>query len=453
MNNTLQPRKTNNEIQRSTMKNHAKRFGLWAALLGISTASASAVLVTYQVDMSIQMALGNFNPGSGDTLEVAGTMTSSAWTVFTTLTVSPTNSNLYDVTINDVETAGNYENHKFIIDVGGTGATRNWESIGNRFYQVPATATNLPTVFFNDVSTVNNILTENVTFNVNMGVQITLGNFNPSSDFVYVAGDVVNNWQPGLTLSPSVADTNIYTVTVPVTNSVGATVNYKFIMNTFAQGTTWESDGVGPGGAQNRQFIFPNTATNLQVYYFNNLSNAASLVIEPVTFTLNTAVQHALGNFDPSSGSISVAGDVINNWSPTACELTQNPSNPDLWSGTFNVTNSIGSPVNFKFVLNNGATWEAGVGPNGADNRLLVFTNAPTTLSSVFFNNIGTLGTVSITNITGKVLTLSWVGGPNIRLQTAGTPGAWLDVPNTAGLSTTTVTNDASAKYLRLIGP
>jgi hypothetical protein len=444
---------TNNDINYSTMKNHTKRFGLWTALLVLSATAASAVPAFYQVDMSVQMALGNFNPGAGDTLEAAGTFTTPDWSVFDTLTVNATNSNIYEGTFNGDQAPGAFENHKFIINVGGTGATRNWETIGNRFFQIPATATNLGVVFFNDVTSANSLITIQVKFQVNMGVQIALGHFVPATDFMYVAGDM-NNWVVGTTLSASLADTNIYEVTLPVTNTVNATVNYKFIMNTSAQGQTWENNGVGPNGAMNRQFVFPNSDTNLEVAFFNNITNSSSLVVEPVTFTLNTAVQHALGNFDPSVGTISVAGDTINNWSPTVSQLTQTPTNADLWVGTFSITNTPGGAVNYKFVMNSGATWENnGVGPGNANDRQFIFTNAVTALSGVFFNNLGDLGALSITNVSGKLLSLSWTGGPNIRLQSAATLGAWQDVDNTAGLSTTTVTNDTAAKYLRLIGP
>lgn len=42
---------------------------------------------------------------------------------------------------------------------------------------------------------------------------------------------------------------------------------------------SWENNGVGPGGANNRQFVLPTVATNLPVDYFNNLFNFGPLDI------------------------------------------------------------------------------------------------------------------------------------------------------------------------------
>jgi hypothetical protein len=429
------------------MKTHAKKFGLGAILVA-SALTASALPATYSVNMGVQVTLGNFNPGGGDLVRVAGTFTTPDWITTTVMTVNPTNSDLYEVTFDGDQAAGAFENHKFIIDVGGTGGSLNWETGGNRFFQIPNAATNLPTVYFNDVTNASSLVTTQVTFHVNMGVQIGLGNFNPSSDFVYVAGDAINNWVAGASvLSPNGVDTNVYEGTFTITNNVGATVNYKFIMNTFASGLTWENNGVGPGGAQNRQYIYGNHATNLAEVYFNNVTNTSSLVVHAITFEVNTAVQHALGNFDPSVGTMSVAGDAINNWSAVASPLTQSPSNANLWTGTFNITNTVGGAVNYKFVMNGGGTWES------IADRQFIFPDADTALPGVFFNNVATLGNLTITNISGDQFTFSWTGGPNIRLQGSGNlPGGWVDVSGSAGQSTATVTNTGNQFY-RLIGP
>lgn len=445
----------------TTMKS---RFNLSVLGTGIAMLSsalvASANLVTYQIDMSVQTTLGNFNPGT-DRVLVAGSFSTPDWiapaTTAFVLTNDPGNNpSIYKNTFNnDVVTAG-FENHKFIIDVGSTVTALNWELGGNRFFQVTAGDQTLPIVFFNDVTNANTIVTTQVTFSVNMGVQRTLGNFDPATDFVYVAGDPLNNWTPGAsTLTNSVADTNVWTGTFDITSTAGTTVNHKFIMNTFIAGQQWENNGVGPNGAQNRQFTFTNEATTLPIVHFNNVTNATSLVTTQVTFKVNLAAQIAQGTFDPNVGTVSVAGDIINNWNPVSSQLTQTLTNSSLWSGTFDVTNAVGAPVNFKFTLNNGGTWENnGVGPNGANDRQFIFTNVATVLPDIYFNNLGNLGALTISPVSVGQVTVNWTAGPLIRLQTnAPLTGTWGDVPGTLGANSATVNVDSANTFFRLIGP
>src|SRR3954469_17083426 len=94
-----------------------------------------------------------------------------------------------------------------------------------------------------------------VTLQVNMAVQISAGNFNPSTHTVEVHGSF-NGWGPGIGLLPSATDANIYKGTITVSSAPGTQVQYKFVMN---QGGTlvWENNGVGASGAQNRQFDVP----------------------------------------------------------------------------------------------------------------------------------------------------------------------------------------------------
>lgn len=417
---------------------------------------ASANLVTYQVNMGTQITLGNFNPGSGDRVMVAGNYSNPDWVTTNALTASIGDTNIYVGTFNNDMGTDSFENHKFIIDVGGTQATLNWETIANRFFQVTAGDQTLPVVYFNDVTSASSLRTNDVKFQVNIGTQIALGNFNPASDFVYVAGDAVNNWVAGATtLSPNGGDANIYEGTVSITNTIGSTVNYKFIMNTSVQGQIWENNGVGPNGAQNRQFTFPATSTNLPLVYFNNITNSSSLITTQITFNVNLAAQIALGTFDPNGGTVSVAGDAINNWSPTASPLTPSPTISNLWSATLDVTSTVGGPVNYKFVLNTGGTWENnGVGPGGANDRQLIFPSSATNLPSVYFNNLGDLGRLTNGPVINGQITLSWAAGPLVRLQTNSTlTGTWGDVPGSVGVGTMDFGVGAGNTHFRLIGP
>jgi hypothetical protein len=444
------------------MKTSARTYGLWAAvLLAPALAASAAQTTTYQVDMSVQMALGNFNPGNGDTVFVSGNFSAPDWQYTlgdgsTNYILSPSggNTNIYVGTFNDDIAVGSYENHQFVINPGGNFTGLQWESgAGNRYFQVASGATNLAVVYWNNVTNASSLVVTPVTFRVNLGVQMALGKFNPSSDLAFVAGD----WNWSSTASPltqSLADTNVWEGTFNLTNLVGTTINFKFIMNTFSYGVVWEANGVGPGGANNRQFAFPNTATNLPVEFFNNVTSATTIVVAPVTFEVNMIVENALGNFTPGVDTVTVAGDAINNWDGTVSVLSQSLTNVNVYKGTFSVTNASGGTVNYKYTMNGGVTWENNnVGPGGGQNRQFVMPTTATNLPAVDFNNFADLGTLSVSNSAAGQATVTWTGGTRITLQDATVLGAgWLDVPNTLGSNSVTLSTSGT-KFFRLKGP
>lgn len=125
-----------------------------AGILFASILAASANQVTYQVNLGVQRALGNFNPANGDTAIVSGTFSTTDWTTTSVLSPSVADSNLYTGTFNNNVTTGNFENHKFIINPGGNSSSGQlvWESGDNRFFQVTASNQTLPVVYFDNVT-------------------------------------------------------------------------------------------------------------------------------------------------------------------------------------------------------------------------------------------------------------------------------------------------------------
>lgn len=415
-----------------------------------ATALAAIAPVTFSVNMSVQRLMGRFDPDRGDTVLVAGSW--DGWA--TTNVMSPSGTpDIYTLTLQLPE--GTWPQYKFVINPygtsGGSGLIWEREGVGNRWTSVPVGGTNLPVVYFDDASAaVTNI---RVTFAVDMSVQIQLGNFNPETDLVFVAGSW--NWNAMGTppLSRSETNTNVWTITLEFTNAIGATVNYKFLYVPYSGNTVWESDGVGPDGAQNRQFVFPNCDTNLPVVFFNNVSNTVSMVIVPITFYVNMAVQDAYGNFTPWLDSVSVAGE-FNAWDAYSWQLAPTPTNQEVYTGTFLVTNVPGATMAYKFVINYGARWESdGVGPSGNRNRILTMPETALELPTAFFNNLDNLGTISMARTNDDQLVLSWAPGWRIRLQTAPSPnGPWSDVPDTQGVDSATVGISGTA-FFRLTGP
>ena len=140
------------------------------------TCAASAIQVTYQVDLSVQIALGNFNPAA-DTVFVSGDFSNPAWrqtaadgAAAFVLSPSGGGPEIYVGTFDIVTVNPNFENHKFVINPNNGFASLRWEDVtggGNRFFQAATTNMVLPVVFFGDQSTVPG--QNPVTFKVDLG--------------------------------------------------------------------------------------------------------------------------------------------------------------------------------------------------------------------------------------------------------------------------------------------
>ena len=413
-------------------------FALTAALAW----PALAVQVTFQVNMEVQTELGLFSPND-DFVLVSGSFNGWSETAGI-LTQSATNASVYEGTF-DVGAAGTFPNYKFIKSRLGIGL--QWENNGvgeggaqNRWFQVPESDSFLPVVFFNNITNVAVHYTE-VTFTVDMSVQIAQGSFDPEAGSLEVAGDALNNWQIDLNplpLTRSQSNPNLWSTTLSVTNPIGSLVSFKYVMN-----DTWET------GAD-RTFVMPATPTNLPVVFFNNITNTAVPI--PLTFSVNLGVQMAHGIFNPDLGDIvEVRGSFLVGPGSTwlgGFVLTNDPANPLIYSGTIMDTNSIGGTVQYQFVLNNGVTWES----TGNRNATLTSTNA-VAFPVAFFNNVADLGSVTMTSIANGETTLNWTSGPRIRLQSSPDLGTWNNVADTEGQSSATVSVTPDAQFFRLVGP
>jgi hypothetical protein len=408
---------------------------------------ALAVPVTFQVNMGVQQSLGAFDPVA-HTVEVRGGF--NGWAGGTTLTPSAADTNIFDVTVDVAGTPGSQVEYKFLINRAGTEV---WEgNVGtggaaNRSLTLMDAAQTLPVVYFNNQSAPPGVVA--VTFQVNMESQQEIGNFDPAAHTVEARG-AFDNWGVGITLLPSETDTNIYRGTANVTGSAGAVLEYKFVIN--KAGTLTYEGNVGPGGPfGNRAFALGAPPEQvLPVVYFNNFTNNAGAI--PVTFRVNMGVQVARGLFDPVSGTVNLAGP-FNNWSTTATVLTNSPTDRYVYVGTVEITGvSPGGNVPFKFVAN-GATWESG------NDRTFVLANSAQTLPIAFFDRLPDLGRLTITHDPTAFdvqITLTWTGGPGVRVQSAtNLPGPWDDVPNTLGASSATLMFDEmpGPRFFRLAGP
>ena len=112
--------------------------------------TAPANQVTFQVNLGVQRALGNFNPANGDTVAVSGSFSPTDWTTTSVLTASPGDTNVFIGTVNNDIPAGNTVNYKCIINPGGNSPANQlvWESGNNRFFQATMANQMLPVVYF-----------------------------------------------------------------------------------------------------------------------------------------------------------------------------------------------------------------------------------------------------------------------------------------------------------------
>lgn len=220
-----------------------------------------------------------------------------------------------------------------------------------------------------------------------MGVQTALGIFNTAAGHTVEVHGSFDGWGPGVVLSPSVSDPNLYEVATEAAGDSGAEVQYKFVIN--QNGTqVWENDGFGPGGAQNRAFNLSSEAQILPPVYFNNQPTPPGVVA--VTFRVNLSIQEAIGNFNPAGGHTVEVRGAFDNWA-SGLTLAATAEDPDLYEGTVNITGSTGTAIQHKFVINQSGTllWEGAVGPGGPDgNRVLTLDASPQVLPVVYFNNL-----------------------------------------------------------------
>ena len=249
------------------MFTRARQFGTAAALLLGSASLISGAQVTFQVNMGIQTALGSFNPAA-DVMEVRGSF--NGWAAGITLTNSPGNTNVYSVVFDDASDAPDTAlQYKYVINrlnPDTQAIALVWEgNVGvgmqNRAFTLAATDQTLPVAFFNNLS-VDPGVGIPVTFRVNMALPTLAGTFNPGTDIVQVRGGFYNNWGPGLLMTKSTGNSNIYVATYNIkTLAPGATVPHKFTIN----------DGGWEGGVD-RTFVLANSAQSLPVVYYNRVN-------------------------------------------------------------------------------------------------------------------------------------------------------------------------------------
>ncbi|MCK4641587.1 MAG: T9SS type A sorting domain-containing protein [Candidatus Marinimicrobia bacterium] len=197
-------------------------------------------MVTFQVNMSAQIDLGNFVPGT-DYLDVAGSF--NGWGASDSLSDADGDS-IYTITLEIPEGAIEY---KFRFN----GTWDTCESISNRQYTVVAGENVLPVVWYNDFDPASSVNAE-VYFYVDMNIQLLNKNFQPDSGNIVIIRGGFNGWSGEdneLTLDPSV--TGLYVAAFKMDNlSLDAANEFKFVIHYGPNDDAWE-------GSPNRSFTIP----------------------------------------------------------------------------------------------------------------------------------------------------------------------------------------------------
>jgi hypothetical protein len=432
--------------------------------------TAQSYDITFQVDVSQQIALGNFIPGTSS-VEVRGNFNS--WSGGTALTADPTilrtnqyglvTSNVWKGTVTISGSPNGASAFKYVILNPGTQwespSSANANSGGNRYFDnLPQT---LPVVDYADAPFAP---ISQVTFNVDMSVvAITDTNYNSAS--VTLNGDF-NGWGSGvaMTNNPSAANTNIYSAVV--SSGAGTTINYQYRYTQISSGgTVYDHLNGANGGNGNRTFQVPSINTNLPASMFNDAAlNDYFTVATPVLFSvdMNGAVGTEAYAFNASSDAVYINGQFANwyAWSsginPAAAPAGYRLYEQDL-TGIF--TNTIlippGTPVaiTYKYGIDPGQINggpnddEAGYGTNhyrvvrctaASPYAMPLDTFGKMTSEPFFSQNDLSGGKLAVGSVSAGKIPVTWLGRPGAHLQVSTDLKTWLDLPKTDGTNWTT---------------
>ena len=378
-----------------------KIFALLSVMLIFGWATTLAqVNVTFQVDMSVKIATGTFNPatdfvtcpgGFNNWLNEPPANTEKVMT-------DPDNDSVYTITI-AMDPDQSYE-YKFNIGLGWDGKD---ETHGNRSVTVGASDMTVDPSFFDDYTPYTGV-TSTINFNVDMHLPAQ-GSFNPGTDHVYLAGNFTDWQNAALEMFDADNDT-IYTLDANTLTS-GDLAIYKFVWSTGAANTgSWESPSEGDdiiAGGDNRIYGVHDGIDTVSRYW-NNTNPNVVLADGNIYFEVDMSVLTELGVFNPDADSVQIRG-AFNGWSasePDKSLLNQDPANPDRWSLNIPlVQNVLGSTQAYKFFLKNPSAntqysntgWEVPIGNTITSdrNRPVIFEGDPNQITPLaYFENIHT---------------------------------------------------------------
>ena len=330
---------------------------------------AQTVNVTFQADMRVEMAKGNFNPGT-DTVFARGSF--NDWG--TTLMTDDNADSVYTAMVSGVA-----QNTTIAYKFYHTGNSGTWEDDPNKEVNVGTSDITADARFFN-VNTPYSKIPTTVTFNVDMHGPAN-STFNPASNKVFVAGSFTD-WQNGAVEMTDPDGDTTYSVTVNTINS-GQILQYKFVFSaTDAPSGTWESPTEGNDifGSDNNRIYGVVDSGNTITRFWNNADPNVTTANGNIFFEVDMSVATELGVFNPDVDSVQIRGS-FNGWSDTQPEkalMNQNPADPNDWFLDVPFTKEIlNGEQHYKYFIKNGSSstpyantgWEVSIAPTDAANR------------------------------------------------------------------------------------
>jgi hypothetical protein len=230
----------------------------------------------------------------------------------------------------------------------------------------------------------------NVTFQVDMRVQILKGQFNPSTDIVTVRGSF-NTWgtAPEDTMTYSGSD-SVYTKTISMPGS--QTIQYKFWTNS----AYWTSSNSGyelPGGNNNRSYALGSSDTTIPLAYFDSIFTNITV---NVTFRCNMRAEILRSYFHV--GDVLTVRGTFNDWGNS----TNNPDTLKDLSTDSTYSKTVAVPENvmeqYKY-WSSDAYYSASNGYETISNRSVSIGSSATVLPVDYFNDDSAAGSQIETNI------------------------------------------------------
>jgi len=363
--------------------------------------------------------------------------------------------------------------------------------------------------FFNNIgyTSTTTVITNDVTFNVDMSVQILAGNFNPASQTVEVHGTFSDWLGVTLTNNPSLPGNaaNVYSGVVPIRGALNSGESYWFDYYDNASFTkeseTPKVSTLDSGPTHYDRFLLlPNVAaTNLPVVLFSDLNTNDYLpAATAVTFSVNmngavTTAGYVFGTSPSDTVWINGAfipwypwytpADPSGTAGPAQYQMFESAT-PGVYTNTIIIPTGSALVLNYKYGIGIGTNSPADGGPR--DNEAAFNQNHNRVIRSTatggyvlpldkfgnqyvepFFSVQAKVdGQLSVGAPAGGTVPVKWLGRPGAHLQgTTNLTGPWADYPNTdgahwtSGVNTTngllSVTNMPATgnNYFRLVKP
>lgn len=325
------------------------------------------------------------------------------------------------------------------------------------------------------------VVTNTVTFIVDMSAQAGIGNFSIANGDVVELRGAFTGWSPGIIMAnnPADANTNDFYTTLTFVGDAGTQVDFRYAIVAPDQPQPYyEVLPLPPVGYRTMTLVSPSgNYTNGPVYFSNESPTDLLTVTTMVTFTVDMTPAINSGAFVEAVDEVSlngIADGYANNWWTWGTIAADQYGMTEIGTSTlYAITVPINSGQPLEQFYQYGIDGQDDEAPLG-DNHSRYIRRMPNyTMPTDVFGGQGTttstepsFGPNITINSTNSQVWLSWLGRPGVSLQctTSLTPRiAWQPMPLTdgtnllvgqgTGIATTNFTVGTSNLFWELIGP